>query len=186
MYRLSNVSKDYLVQYVTILEKMKKGMMEVVATNSLSHDFILQMIPHHEAAIEMSHNLLHYTTDIALQDIGLNIIKEQTESIASMTAILQSCTQQVNSKEELLLYQEQFLQITNIMFHDMTYASAVNNINVDFIGEMIPHHRGAIDMCKNLLRFPICNALIPIATSIITAQEKGIQELEAIYNRLVD
>ena len=43
-------------------------------SNSISYNFIVQMIPHHKAAIEMSCNLLQYTTLVPLQEIALNII----------------------------------------------------------------------------------------------------------------
>lgn len=35
----------------------------VCLTDSISGNFIMQMIPHHTAAIEMSANILKYTTD---------------------------------------------------------------------------------------------------------------------------
>ncbi len=43
-------------------------------TNSISHNFIVQMIPHHEAAIEMSENILKYTSNDSLQNIASNKI----------------------------------------------------------------------------------------------------------------
>lgn len=53
---------------------MIQGMTSPELSCSISHNFIVQMIPHHRAAIEMSHNLLCYTTDIALQNIAVNTI----------------------------------------------------------------------------------------------------------------
>ena len=40
------------------------------------------MIPYHEAAIEMSKNILQYTAFIPLQNIAQGIIEKQTQSIA--------------------------------------------------------------------------------------------------------
>ncbi len=53
-------------------------------TNSISYNFIVQMIPHHQAAIDMSRNILQYTTCVALQDIAMGIVEEQTKSIENM------------------------------------------------------------------------------------------------------
>lgn len=40
---------------------MIQGMTDDELDESISHNFIVQMIPHHKAAIEMSQNLLQYT-----------------------------------------------------------------------------------------------------------------------------
>ena len=70
--RLSNNTRDYAKRYECILDKMIDQMTCVKMTNSISAGFITQMIIHHRAAIEMSKNLLCYTTNIPLQDIALN------------------------------------------------------------------------------------------------------------------
>ena len=79
--RLSNNTRDYAKRYECILDKMIDQMTCVKMTNSISAGFITQMITHHRAAIEMSKNLLCYTTNIPLQDIALNIISSQEKSI---------------------------------------------------------------------------------------------------------
>ena len=88
--RLSENTKRYLERYYCILDEMIAGMTGAEQTESISYDFIMQMIPHHQAAIEMSKNLLCYTTNLPLQGIAENIIREQTESIGQMQAAL-SC-----------------------------------------------------------------------------------------------
>ncbi len=52
--KLSNVAKDYLETFYEIFDKMKSEMESVQFTDSISRDFIVQMIPHHMAAIRMS------------------------------------------------------------------------------------------------------------------------------------
>ena len=77
--QFSEVTKRYLCCFYEILDEMIDGMTKAELTDSISHNFIVQMIPHHRAAIEMSHNILNYTTNIPLQDIALQIISEQTK-----------------------------------------------------------------------------------------------------------
>ncbi|MDE5679068.1 MAG: DUF305 domain-containing protein, partial [Lachnospiraceae bacterium] len=86
--RLSNVTKNYLSRFHCILDEMIQGMTTAKLTDSISHNFIVQMIPHHRAAIEMSDNILRYTTNIPLQDIAASIVSEQTKSIANMEEVL--------------------------------------------------------------------------------------------------
>jgi len=176
--RFSNVTKEYLCCFQDILDEMISGMTEAQLTDSLSHNFIVQMIPHHRAAIEMSQNILRYTTCLPLQDIASNIITEQTKSIDDMQMILEQCSELQNSQGDICLYQEAFQDITHTMFKGMQNACSTNNINANFMREMIPHHKGAIRMSENALRFKICPGLVPILQAIITSQQKGVCEME--------
>lgn len=78
----ANITKEYLDTFYCILDKMIQGMTEAELSDSISYNFIVQMIPHHRAAIEMSHNILNYTTNLSVQKIATNIISEQTKSTA--------------------------------------------------------------------------------------------------------
>lgn len=183
-YTLSNVTKEYLSAFTCILEEMIQGMTSASLTDSISHNFITQMIPHHQAAIRMSENILKYTTDLTLQGIAQGIITEQTKSIADMQAILESCNAYSNSHQDLLLYQRKTGLILHTMFSDMWSARATNAVNCDFMWEMIPHHRGAVRMSENALQYSLCPALRPILEAIITSQKRGIQEMQALLRRL--
>jgi len=178
--QLSDVTKIYLKRFYEILDEMIAGMTGAKLTSSISHDFIVQMIPHHRAAIEMSRSILKYTTSIPLQNIAQNIIKSQTKSIENMQKALGCCSKVRNSGEDIKCYREKYGKITDNMFSQMRDACSTNNVNADFIREMIPHHRGAIKMSKNALSFEICGELIPILEAIITSQEKGVQEMQAL------
>ncbi len=183
MGRLSRVTKGYLSRFYDILALMIQGMTDAALTDSISHNFIVQMIPHHMAAIEMSRNLLQYTTFLPLQDIASNIIEEQTRSIDNMEKALESCSTLQNAGQELALYHQEFERITNTMFTRMQTAPDLNDINTDFLLEMIPHHQGAIQMSENALRFPICIELKPILQAIITSQRQGVREMNCLLYR---
>lgn len=178
--RISDVTKNYLCRFYQILDNMTVEMTDVELTDSLSHNFIVQMIPHHRAAIEMSHNILRYTTCVPVQDIACNIIQEQTKSIENMQQILSCCSKLENSEQECCLYQKRFHRITQTMFTQMQDACSTNDINANFMREMIPHHEGAISMSQNLLRFPICPELLPILRAIITSQREGVQKMRRL------
>ena len=176
----SNVTKCYLSRFYEILDEMIRGMRDAPLTDSISHNFIVQMIPHHRAAIEMSQNLLQYTTFVPLQNIASRIISEQTKSIEDMEAVLESCSAQENTGQECCLYRRRLDQITQTMFADMENACTTNNINANFMREMIPHHLGAIRMSEHALRFPICPELVPILRAIITSQRRGVREMRQL------
>ena len=127
----SEVTKAYLCRFYSILDEMIAKMTKAQPTDSLSHTFIVQMIPHHRAAIEMSENLLQYTTCVPLQRIAQNIVNEQTKSIEDMQSVLTHCAQLSNSQQDLCLYERRFRQITQSMFSQMRNACSDNNINTN-------------------------------------------------------
>lgn len=178
--QLSDNTKQYLEKFYCILDEMIAGMTSAEQSDSISGDFITQMIPHHRAAIEMSRSLLLYTTNIPLQTIAQRIIREQTESIEQMQAAFPCCSQQCNTEQELCLYRRRLDQILKTMFTEMGNAGETNCINRNFMREMIPHHQGAIRMSENALRYPICPELTPILEAIIQSQRQGVREMEQL------
>ena len=178
--KLSLVAKDYLAVFYCIFEQMMRGMTSARLTDSISHNFIVQMIPHHQAAIDMSRNLLRYTTCVPLQNIAEDIITSQTKSIQNMLAAEESCSCLENSFQDIMLYQRRVSRIMDTMFSDMGSAPMTNDVNLNFIQEMIPHHKGAIAMSKNALQYDICPELKPILQAIITSQEKGVRQMEKL------
>lgn len=179
-YELSCAAERYLARFRSIRREMICGMTGASLTQSISHNFIVQMIPHHEAAIEMSRNILEYTDLIPLRSIAENIISSQTQSIANMRAIEARCGMLLNSQRELCLYQQCFRRIAQTMFFRMGAACADGQTNADFMREMIPHHEGAIAMSKNALRFSICTSLKPILNAIIVSQSRGVEEMQQL------
>lgn len=176
----SDVTKNYLGRFYEILDTMTEEMTGAALADSVSQNFIVQMIPHHRAAIEMSQNILRYTTLVPLQHIAQKIVAEQEESIEAMQRILPQCEEQTNSRLDLCLYRKEFDTIAQTMFSRMRRACSTNQIDADFMREMIPHHKGAIAMSENLLHFTICPQLAPIARAIIVSQEKGVREMERL------
>ena len=183
---LSKVTQRYLAVYCRILDEMGRGMTGAILTDSISQNFIVQMIPHHRAAIEMSENILQYTTCIPLQRIAEGIVAEQTQSITDLEAALPICSMENNSAQDLCLYRQQVDRIIGTMLTAMDSACANNNVNADFMREMIPHHQGAVELSETALCYPICSGLRPILDTIITSQSKGICQMQQLLNSMGD
>ena len=178
--QFSNVTKDYLETFQCILDEMIQGMTGAELTDSISYNFIAQMIPHHQAAIEMSCNILNYTTNLPLQQIAEQIVTEQTKSIQSMREIVCCCERLPNTKEDLCSFQSRMNGIMQRMFTQMSSACTTNEINANFMREMIPHHMGAIEMSGTTLQYPICPELKPILDAIITSQKRGVAKMRRL------
>ncbi len=172
---------SYIYEYRKILNNMIKGMTSAELTDSISRNFIVQMIPHHMAAIEMSENVLKYTENSELISIARNIISEQTKSIENMRSILRSCSEYRNPVCKVRMYELAVDRIMKTMFYQMKRAYTDSRINCNFMREMIPHHMGAVLMSENALKYEICPSLVPILNAIISSQEEGIRQMR---NRL--
>lgn len=175
---------EYLRRYRAILETMIDEMTSAELSCSISRNFILQMIPHHRAAIEMSRNVLEHSRFRPVRCIAENIITSQTKSIENMQSALECCSQLTNCSQELCGYQRRFRDITGIMFEQMKGTCTTGCIAADFMREMIPHHRGAVLMSENALQYPICGQLRPILDAIISSQTRGIQEMEKLLRKI--
>ncbi len=73
-------AREYVTAYVNTLETMICGMTCARLGDSISGNFIRQMIPHHQAAISMA----EYTDNNQIASIAQNIISEQTKSIENL------------------------------------------------------------------------------------------------------
>ena len=177
--------KTYLTRFDEILNQMGQEMLNPqLATDNITLNFIVCMIPHHQAAIYMCENLLEYTTYEPLQNIAKGIITMQTRGIQQMKEIAQTTKGYENSKFDVAMYMDRYFEITNIMLRRMKDSRRIMDINLDFVSEMIPHHEGAISMCKNLLKYRIDPRLVGVANSIIQEQTRGVFELKEIEKEL--
>ncbi len=174
----------YLAKFYSIISDMVTGMTNAEQTNSISHNFITRMIPHHEAAVAMSKNILDYTKNEELKAIAENIISEQTKSIEDMKAILEEADKMLNCSCDLKNYGCRTENIMRTMFARMRNACTSDCIDADFIREMIPHHMGAVCMSELAFKYCIYSGLRPILQSIITSQKKGIAQMQCLLNKL--
>lgn len=173
-------SKNYLFEFDQINNQMTNKMLSNRITSDITSYFINCMIPHQQAAIYLCQNLLKYSSYEPLRNVAFNIIKMHTRVIEQMQQILNSPSTINNSNEDVSFYSNSFLNITMQMIAKMTGSQRTYNIDLNFIGEMIPHHQGAIDMCNNLIKYKIDPNLYNLAISIINEQTQGITQLKEI------
>ena len=85
--RLTEQAKQYLTKFYEILDRMVEEMTSAELTDSISYNFIVQMIPHHQAAIAIAKNILLYTQNKNVEKIACNIISIQTKTQKRKLAI---------------------------------------------------------------------------------------------------
>ena len=112
--------------------------------------------------------------------IAKNIMRTQTEGIRQMIGIYETTPNIFNAYEDVERYRKRYIEITKRMIEKMKNSSQGQNIDFDFISEMIPHHEGAIQLCQNVLQYHIDPRLEKVARTIIRQQTKGIEELKQV------
>ncbi|WP_019240665.1 MULTISPECIES: DUF305 domain-containing protein [Bacillus] len=175
----------YYTQYKTILQNMKKGMESAPTTGDATLDFLYEMIPHHEAAVLMSKNILKYGSNEQVKQIAGNIIKEQIKGIREMKMLLnQLKSKPIVDKKKEAKYLQGYKKAYVKMIHSMEKALPTGNIDKDFLEEMIPHHEGAIMMARNILKYTKNAELKAIAENITISQQKQLIEMKQLLKTL--
>jgi uncharacterized protein (DUF305 family) len=75
--------------------------------------------------------------------------------------------------------EESMMSAMDKMSKDMAAVPMTGNADRDFVGMMLPHHQGAIDMAKFELAHGKDPAMIKLARGIVAAQDKEITEMKA-------
>ena len=89
------------------------------------------------------------------------------------------------SNEEIYLKEDK--AIIESLGSNMIYAPHTGNVNLDYLYQMIQHHKGAIDMAKNLLNNGGENEEVAqIAKDIIKNQTISIASMEGLMKTLIE
>lgn len=183
-YLLSDPSKRYLCCYYQILDEMIQGITTAKLTRSLSHNFIVQIIPHHQAAVRMCRNLLQYSDDGAVRRLAQRITDQQTQGLQAMEGLLPDCGQLANPQMDLRLCHRRTELILRELFSQMGSAPEGNRLDLVFLRQMIPHHLGAARMAQNTLRYQVATGLAPVLRSTIDTHCKEVRQMRALLRRM--
>ena len=77
---------------VAAMMAMHRSMMGMNMTGDADHDFLVMMIPHHRAAVEMAQTVLRYGKDARVRALAAKIIKTQQAEIDEMQQWLHAKT----------------------------------------------------------------------------------------------
>lgn len=130
--------------YQQAMERMHAAMNQPLSGNP-DVDFVRQMIPHHQGAVEMARIQLAYGHDEALKAFSRWIITIQEIEIGYMQQWLRGRDNGLAQPGAKDYYGDAMQTMHHSMMIDYT-----GDADVDFVRGMIPHHQGAVDMAAIL------------------------------------
>lgn len=171
-----------------ILRAMHEPIMRQAPSNSniAGIDFLRDMIPHHQGAIDSARLVLpHAKGNKALEKLAQNIIDSQTKEIADFHALLQSgkLDSTALSEDKAREFTKKNREAMGSMMKGMSVKPS-GNASYDFILAMIAHHQGAVDVSKIVLDYSKDTAVREIAQNIIKAQEAEIAQMSEMIKGL--
>lgn len=181
----TEAKQGYNEEYNIIFNNMKKAMNAAPDTGNVNLDFVLEMIPHHEGGINMAKAIVKYGSNPEVKKIAENIITSQSAQIPIMQKLKTEFEKEKpSSKEDSEKYLKVYNEVKDKMFKEMQDVEITDNVNANFLQEMIYHHEGAIGMAKNILKYTKDPELKKLAENIVSSQSKGVEEMKALLKTL--
>lgn len=182
---LAKAEKGYNEEYTVIFNNMMKAMNTAPNTGNVNLDFVLEMIPHHEGGINMAKAIVKYGSNPNVKKIAENIIKSQEAQIPIMQELKTKFEKEpLSDKKDSEKYLKTYNSVKDKMFKEMQGVKVTDNVDANFLQQMIYHHEGAIGMAKDILKFTKDPELKKLAENIITTQSKGVSEMRALLKTL--
>ncbi|MGL6269754.1 MAG: DUF305 domain-containing protein [Chitinophagaceae bacterium] len=168
--------------YLLMMDSMMLKMDTVTLTTSLEHNFLLQMIPHHQGAVSMAKYQLENGRDPEMLQLAKSILAEQQYEIQEMNKMLSLLSD--ITIIDIGKYKTEMDKTMIKMMHTMPSSNeTLNNIDMNFAGIMLPHHQAAIDMSLALLLMNPNKLLTNLASKIIAQQELEVAQMKDYINK---
>lgn len=151
-------------------------------SQNIDEHFIVQMIPHHEGAVEMAKVALERSTRPEIRTLAENIITAQQKEIGDMTGWYQSWFGSVPPEGGMGM-------MMGSMEGDTAVLKSISQMDFDreFIEQMITHHEMAVMMAQMLQASTERAEMKQLASNIMTSQTREIEMmrnwLRAWYGR---
>lgn len=138
------------------------------------YSFVINMIPHHQEAIEASKIVLARTQNSELKSFATKVISAQTKELTQLKEWYRK-SQGTPYRSEDSTYAPMMPNLTE---------NGISNLEVDsrYISGMIAHHDGAIQMARAIIGVTKNSEIKTLANAIIITQTKEAQLLTTWKN----
>ena len=156
------------------------GNMDTAKTGiSPDHDFMSQMIPHHQGAIGMAQYEIENGKNFLMVQLAKSILAEQAVEIQQM-----QCYKNLFLPVDYPIkeFKKEMNETMDIMMRNMPADHELEDVDKAFAMVMTPHHQAGIDMAKVILRFSSDNKTMGLSKQIIASQEVEIGQMSSFLN----
>lgn len=175
---------SYMEEQNEVMDEMMDDMHDVEPTGYAALDFLIGMIPHHEAAVDMSESYLEYGgTNEELKKLAQNIIEVQEKEITEMKKMAETLEAQGKQDTEK---EQAYLKEYEKMFSSHAHMNhgTQDNVEAAFAEGMIMHHQMAVDMAQAILPNTEEEQVLALAQNIIDSQNQEIQQMKDILREV--
>ena len=182
-YLLSDEAKRYLCCYYQILDGMIQSVSAAKLTQSISHNYIVQLLPQHRSAVRLCRNLLEVSNDSAVRRLAQRIAARETEAVGQLEAELAGADQLTSPQMDLRLFQRRSDLIFREMYAQMGAVPEGNRLEVLFLRQLIPQRQGGLRAARTALQYEVSAGLAPILRSAIDAQSREIRQMRTLLGQ---
>jgi uncharacterized protein (DUF305 family) len=161
--------------FLGMMDTMMAKMDHATTGETVGTQFMLQMIPHHEGAIEMAEYEIQHGKDFTMIQLAKSIVAEQRNEVNQMQIWLNKSLADTAKITEF--FTKSFNQTMVVMMQNMPAKSNLTNNDHAFAAIMIPHHQAAIDMARVVLKFTTDQKVAAYSKHIISAEQVEIEQM---------
>ncbi len=158
--------------------------MDIEFTGTTDIDFLRGMIPHHQGAVDMANIVLEHGRNGNVKNLARRIINAQEREMRLMTLWLN----RIETSHGLHIHENApptaEFKMQNMVMHEDMNIKFTGNADIDFVRGMIPHHQGAVEMARTVLRYGKDANVRRFAAEVITEQQREIREMQRFLRRL--
>jgi uncharacterized protein (DUF305 family) len=162
--------------YLKMMNTMMDAMSKAPQGKTASKDFLYQMIPHHEGAIDMAQYEIMHGKNFTIIQLAKSINQEQQNEIQQMKLWLGQGDVENDKVNDA--YRKEMNATMDTMMDDMPGDKGAVDIDRSFAQVMIPHHQAAIDMARVLLKYSSAKTIRSYAIQLIADEQVEIEQMK--------
>lgn len=157
-----------------IMHSMMSEMNMMAMTKDPDQDFAMMMKMHHQGAINMAQYELDKGGDAEMRATAQKVKDAQQGEISQLEGFMSSHTPDTTSQE----FVDKVMASMTKMDQASDLQVIIGKADYDFASLMVVHHQSAVEMAQAELDHGKHQVMKDMATMIITAQKKEIEDLQ--------
>ncbi|MDE6312854.1 MAG: DUF305 domain-containing protein [Lachnospiraceae bacterium] len=170
---------SYLIEQDNIMDAMLENM-TITPSGNAELDFLLGMVAHHQAAVELSHSYLNHGSSRKFKKLVREIIEEQEEEIEEMSRLADKLQKNPTDPEAYEIYMDSYNNTLSLHQHIKHGTSTDMTVEEAFAQGMVKHHQMAIDMANAVYNVTNNSEVQELAQDIVDMQTDEIQTILAV------